>query len=181
VKALKLLHFAEAWFTLAVVDIQVSFMPYRYWRHTLTGGLKPGPSPSDKVTQQVPAPASDSSNSSSSSDSISYINTNYSYTSDSEALLAQRIRPLIALSESATRRHWRTMNCLRRCLAQQRLLNRRNINAKMHIGVAKKSGKLTAHSWLSYRGIVINDSADVVERYTELHATADAQIQAMLK
>ena len=73
------------------------------------------------------------------------------------------------------------MNCLRRCLVQQRLLSRRNLNTKLHIGVTKKSGELTAHSWLSYQGIVINDSADVVERYTELQAASDSQIQVMLK
>jgi len=30
-----LLHFAEAWFTLAWIDLVIRLLPYRYWRHWL--------------------------------------------------------------------------------------------------------------------------------------------------
>lgn len=140
-KAKKLLRFIEAWFTLAWVDIQVSFIPYRYWRNELIDGI-----------QAVGA-----------------------------AAINPKVRPIVAICESATRYHWRHMNCLRRCFAQQRMLKRRNIIATLHVGVTKNAGQLAAHSWLSYKGRVINDSDDVLSAYTELQTDTASPFPALLK
>ena len=83
----KLLHFAEAWLTLAVVDIQVSFMPYRYWRNELTGGLKHEASQFDKTT------TADSAEQANIEEKITRTKT-----STIEGLLTHTVRPLIAVS-----------------------------------------------------------------------------------
>jgi Transglutaminase-like superfamily len=98
-----------------------------------------------------------------------------------DATLPLDIRLLISLSESAGRHHWRKMNCLRRCFAQQRILKRRNITTTLHIGVTKSDGLLKAHSWLSCAGRVINDSDDVDSRYAELETETPARLRALLK
>ncbi len=79
-------------------------------------------------------------------------------------------RRLIRLTEMAARHHLRPMNCLRRTLAGKRMLERRGIVSRVHIGVnSQQGGGLAAHAWLSDpRGGVLNDSADVARRYREL-------------
>jgi len=147
----KLPRFIEAWLTLAWVDLQVSFTRYHYWQHYLTLGVKPHNT--ELASQKV----------------------------YDETVSWQRIRELIALSETATRYHWRSMNCLRRCFAQQRILLRRNIASRLHIGVTKDQGQLKAHAWLSVRGSVINDSMDVISQYTELQPESYEQFSKVLK
>ena len=76
---------------------------------------------------------------------------------------------IIRLSEMAGRNHLRKMNCLRRCLCQKQLLNRRGVGCQIHFGVALQSnGKVKAHAWLSHQGEIINDSQAVVQLYSEL-------------
>jgi hypothetical protein len=62
------------------------------------------------------------------------------------------------------------MNCLRRTLAQQKILRRRGLHSNLHIGVRMSDNNLEAHAWLSWQGGVQNDSADVGERYAELQS-----------
>jgi Transglutaminase-like superfamily len=45
------------------------------------------------------------------------------------------------------------------------LLNRRGIPARLRIGVRKEEGELEAHAWIESGGVVLNDTADVSERY----------------
>ncbi|MBV1888804.1 MAG: lasso peptide biosynthesis B2 protein [Proteobacteria bacterium] len=78
------------------------------------------------------------------------------------------IASLIALSEMVARHHICPMNCLRRSIAQKKMLARRGIVVSVHIGVKNDGGGFEAHSWLSYGGRVLNDSVDVTERYVEL-------------
>jgi hypothetical protein len=75
---------------------------------------------------------------------------------------------LIQIAEVAARNHLRTMNCLRRSIAQQRMLNRRHISSRIHIGVKKEGDNLAAHAWLTRDDTVLNDSQDVTLRYVEL-------------
>ena len=75
---------------------------------------------------------------------------------------------LIRISEMVARHHVCPMNCLRRTLAQKKMLSKRGFSASVHIGVKKGESGLEAHSWLSFGGRVLNDSPDVTERYTEL-------------
>ena len=78
------------------------------------------------------------------------------------------IASLISLSERVARHHLYAMNCLRRTLAQKKILARRGVFSRIHIGVKKGGSGFEAHSWLSYRGRVLNDSPDVIESYVEL-------------
>ncbi|TPW17265.1 MAG: hypothetical protein FD130_726 [Halothiobacillaceae bacterium] len=79
-----------------------------------------------------------------------------------------RLRQIIFISEIAARNHLCTMNCLRRSIAQKKMLVRRNINARLHIGVRKSEQGYQAHAWLTAGGEVINDTPDVGSRYVEL-------------
>ena len=51
---------------------------------------------------------------------------------------------------------------------KQRLLRRRHVTSRIHIGVRKGETAMEAHAWLSWQGRVLNDSADVSKRYAEL-------------
>lgn len=90
------------------------------------------------------------------------------------------IQIIINTSEKAARNHLRKMNCLRRCLCQRQLLAKRKIASDLHFGVALEQGRVAAHCWLTWQGIVINDSNDVVQQYTELTRTPEQSIEAML-
>ncbi len=90
------------------------------------------------------------------------------------------IAGIIQLSEAAARNHLRSMNCLRRCLAQQRLLRRRQVGSHMHIGVRKTAKGLEAHAWLTSQGRVLNDEPDVGEHYSALQAEQWASINRFL-
>ncbi len=96
----------------------------------------------------------------------------YLLNSDEQSTQTQQkeldIGPLIAMSEKVARHHLFSMNCLRRTLAQKKMLAKRGVLAHVHIGVKKGGGRFEAHSWLSYNSRVLNDSADVTERYVEL-------------
>lgn len=60
-------------------------------------------------------------------------------------------------------------NCMRRCLTLKHILNKQSIYPKFHIGVKLDADKtLSAHSWLSLHGKIINDSEDNLKNYTEL-------------
>lgn len=75
---------------------------------------------------------------------------------------------IIHVAESAARNHLRPMNCLRRTLAQQKLLRRRDVQGSLSIGVRKVGEVLEAHAWLCWQGRVLNDAPDVAKRYAEL-------------
>jgi len=128
----------EAWLTLAWVDLVISFTPYRRWRHWL----------------QLQAPE--------------LAQQDAAIESAVNESMQRRVEHIIRLSETAARNHVRTMNCLRRTLAQQRLLRRRHLTSRIHIGVRKGETALEAHAWLSWQGRVLNDAADVSKRYAEL-------------
>lgn len=60
---------------------------------------------------------------------------------------------------------WRT-TCLHRSLTLAWMLRERAIPARMRIGVGKdNAGPLLFHAWVEIDGLVVNDSADVVDRF----------------
>ena len=64
------------------------------------------------------------------------------------------------------------LNCLRRCLALKAMIERREGNCKLHIGVKiNGKGKLLAHSWLSVDDALVNDSVANVNEYREITHT----------
>jgi len=56
-------------------------------------------------------------------------------------------------------------SCLEQSVALLWLLGRRGIPARLRIGVRKEHEELEAHAWVELGGVVLNDSADVGERY----------------
>ena len=58
--------------------------------------------------------------------------------------------------------------CLRRSLLTWGFLRRQGIESQICFGVRMCTRKLEAHAWLEYKGIVVNDSLEVHERYTAL-------------
>ena len=75
---------------------------------------------------------------------------------------------LVTATERAARHHLLPMNCLRRSLGLRRLLRRRGVPERLHLGVRRGEAGLEAHAWLSSGGRILNDSPDVTRRYAEL-------------
>jgi hypothetical protein len=57
-------------------------------------------------------------------------------------------------------------NCLPQSLAIWWLLRRRGNESELRIGARKEDGRIEAHAWVEYLGLVLNDSADVWQRFT---------------
>ncbi len=93
----------------------------------------------------------------------------------------EHVKIIIKMSEIASRHHIRKMNCLRRCLTQKQLLNNHGYHCNLHLGVKIEQNNLKAHSWLSFQGVVINDSEDVLSRYSELKVASEHDIFCALK
>jgi hypothetical protein len=93
----------------------------------------------------------------------------------------KQVKAIINLSEIAGRFHLRKMNCLRRCISQEKILEKRGVQTRMHIGVRFEKEKLFAHVWLTLQGVVINDSDEVSMRYSELKSLGEQDILRHLK
>lgn len=59
-------------------------------------------------------------------------------------------------------------SCLVQSMTVWWLLRRQQIQAELRIGVRKRRGRLEAHAWVEHRGRIVNDHADVAERYAPL-------------
>ena len=56
-------------------------------------------------------------------------------------------------------------NCLKRCLVLEWFLARRGIACELKIGATREGEEFGAHAWVECRGEVLNDRADVGERF----------------
>jgi hypothetical protein len=92
-----------------------------------------------------------------------------------------QVLDIIRLSEKVGRHHIRKMNCLRRCLCQKQLLEKRHYPCELHIGVKIADGSLKAHSWLSYNEVLINDSEEIIQQYTALEKSVNNNILTALR
>ena len=61
-------------------------------------------------------------------------------------------------------------NCLVRSLVLWWLLRRHGIDGELHVGARKTESRFEAHAWVEFRGIILNDGADVHERYSRFDA-----------
>lgn len=57
------------------------------------------------------------------------------------------------------------INCLPRSLVLWWLLQRAGVAADLRIGVQKEADALAAHAWVECQGCVLNDAADIGDRY----------------
>lgn len=60
--------------------------------------------------------------------------------------------------------------CLRRSLTLIRELRRLELDATLHIGVRTVADEIEAHAWVQVADMVVNDDADITDRYVELAA-----------
>ena len=63
--------------------------------------------------------------------------------------------------------------CLSRSLVLWHFVRNRGAPAEIRLGVSRLAdGKLSAHAWLEYDGLPLNDHADVLQRYAALPSRA---------
>lgn len=65
----------------------------------------------------------------------------------------------------AVRYHRLWTNCLKQSLVLWILLRNQGIISELRIGVKRKSTKFSAHAWVEYQGIILNDTDDVHQRF----------------
>jgi len=65
-------------------------------------------------------------------------------------------------------------NCLARSETLWWMLWRQGIASELRIGVRKNHGAFAAHAWIEWQGTVLNDDADVHERFAALERPANA-------
>jgi len=81
------------------------------------------------------------------------------------------INRLVWLINAAANNHPRKPTCLRRSITLKKMLERRDINTTLCIGVNKDGSELKAHAWIECNGHVINsDASDITSHYTSLPA-----------
>jgi hypothetical protein len=56
-------------------------------------------------------------------------------------------------------------NCLKQSLVLWILLRSQGIISEVCIGVQKESDKFSAHAWVEYQGVILNDTDDVHQRF----------------
>lgn len=89
------------------------------------------------------------------------------HTKTADAPAAVR-RLALAVSRAATYGLFRP-TCLVRAVALHHLLAARGFpDASLRVGVLRQEGKLLAHAWVEYRGVVLTDEESQVKRYAEL-------------
>jgi hypothetical protein len=64
-------------------------------------------------------------------------------------------------------------NCLAQALCLGYLLQRRRLACELRIGVSTAEGSFVAHAWVEQAGQVLNDSADVAERFAPFDTAID--------
>lgn len=76
--------------------------------------------------------------------------------------LAQRT---VKIVEVASQHGLCRATCLEQSLVLWWLLGRRGIFANLRIGVRKAASSVEAHAWVELRGLILNDTEDVHQRY----------------
>jgi hypothetical protein len=91
-----------------------------------------------------------------------------------------RVRATVRLVRVAVSYHHLWTNCLKQSLVLWILLRSQGILSELRIGVQRESGKFTAHAWVEYQGIVLNDSDDVQQRYQAFDRSFEQPLQEKL-
>ena len=79
--------------------------------------------------------------------------------------LVQQAYVITKLVKAAARIGPYHANCLQQSLVLWWLLRRQGIETDIRIGVRKETSPFEAHAWVEYLGLVLNDSADVYQRF----------------
>jgi Transglutaminase-like superfamily len=108
--------------------------------------------------------------------------------------LANRCTPSTVANEELERQVWQTVrmvrigvgynsmwtNCLKQSLVLWILLRSQGILSVLRIGVRTESAKFSAHAWVEYEGIVLNDTDDVHLRFQAFDRAFEQPIQEKL-
>ncbi|WP_373540726.1 lasso peptide biosynthesis B2 protein [Chamaesiphon sp.] len=86
----------------------------------------------------------------------------------------------VRLVRVAVRYHRRWTNCLKQSLLLWILLRSQGILSEIRIGVGRESTIFTAHAWVEYQGIVLNDTEDVHQRYQAFDRSFEQSMQEKL-
>jgi hypothetical protein len=78
-----------------------------------------------------------------------------------DPLAEERVRSRARLIRAAATHGWYRANCLPQSVLYWWLLRRRGVDAELRIGVRKEAGGMVAHAWVEYRGLPLNDRAEV--------------------
>jgi len=62
-------------------------------------------------------------------------------------------------------------NCLTRSVTLWWILRRRAVDSALRIGVRTAGGQFEAHAWVELAGLVVNDDADIAERFAPFEGT----------
>ena len=62
-------------------------------------------------------------------------------------------------------------NCLTRSVTLWWILRRRGIDSALRLGVRTAAGRLEAHAWVELGGLVLNDAADIAQRFAPFEGT----------
>lgn len=71
-------------------------------------------------------------------------------------------------------------NCLKQSLVLWILLRSQGIISVLRIGVHKEADNFSAHAWVEYQGIVLNDTDDVHQRFQAFDRSFEQPIQEKL-
>jgi hypothetical protein len=82
-----------------------------------------------------------------------------------DAAEAERARALGRIVNAAALRAFGPGQCLTRSLALQWMLRRRGIASQLRIGVRRDGAGLSAHAWIEYAGLPVNDGESVGTDY----------------
>lgn len=77
----------------------------------------------------------------------------------------QKVYSTVRLLKTAARYYQPWANCLKQSLGLWTLLRLQGIASSLHIGVKCQTGQFTAHAWITWQGVVLNDNENVAEEY----------------
>jgi hypothetical protein len=93
-------------------------------------------------------------------------------------LVETQIWETVRMVRIATRYHQHWANCLKQSLVLWILLRDRGIISEVRIGIERESTKFSAHAWVEYQGIVLNDTEDVHQRYQAFDRLFEQPVEA---
>lgn len=91
---------------------------------------------------------------------------------------AEQAQLTTRMVQAASREGLCRANCLVQSLSLWWLLCRRGIPSELRIGVRKVDEGVTAHAWVEFAGVVLNDAQDVHQHYAPFdRAIAAAEVE----
>ena len=81
-------------------------------------------------------------------------------------VMAQNARVTSVMVQAAARHGVYRATCLPQSLTLWWLLSRQGIKSDLRFGARKEAGRIEAHAWVELKGVPLNDTLDVDQRFT---------------